>query len=61
MRGLGDNVVTDMAAGKLKIYLYYYIIILFFIYIGENTTFIVTRNKSNDECEVFSCGHNING
>lgn len=28
---------------------------------GENTSFIVTKNKSSGDCEVFSCGHNING
>lgn len=28
---------------------------------GENISVIVTQNKNNGECEVFSCGYNING
>lgn len=28
---------------------------------GENITIVVGENKQNGECEVFSCGYNING
>ncbi|KRW99370.1 Regulator of chromosome condensation 1/beta-lactamase-inhibitor protein II [Pseudocohnilembus persalinus] len=28
---------------------------------GENTSFLVTKNKNTGDCEVFACGYNLNG
>ena len=28
---------------------------------GNNFSVIISKNKLNDETEVFSCGHNVHG